>query len=128
MIDDGSELFGNSTPLGHGGIAPFGFIALAELDELAFGGDGDGQLGSGDLAYSELCVWLDANHNGLSETGELRSLEEAGVVSVETSYDTYPRRDSAGNLFLYNGTAAVVKDGRIKRTATTDVFFVEIDP
>lgn len=129
IIDNGRELFGNSTPLGHGGIAPFGFVALAELDDPAFGGTGDGIVDARDAAYRSLCVWLDHNRNGFSEPDELSDLVEAGVVSIETEYKIYPRRDAAGNLLLYNGVASVLDTrGRAKRTATTDVYFVELDP
>ena len=50
-VNDGTELFGTSTPLAAGGLAPNGYIALAELDEAALGGDGDQWISGSDLGY-----------------------------------------------------------------------------
>lgn len=126
-IADGKELFGNSTPLADGTIAPFGFIALAELDSPHQGGNADGWLDSLDAAYSTLCVWTDFDHDGDTDLGELRGLAAAGVSSLEVEPRTYPRRDAAGNLLLYNAKAWIVQGAATKKTATTDVFFVAIE-
>lgn len=40
--DEGSELFGDAVPLSDGSISSHGYIALAELDSRASGGNGNG--------------------------------------------------------------------------------------
>ena len=64
-IESGKELF---TPNFNGGKFADGIAALASLD-----GNHDGVINSQDQAFDDLVVWQDANHNGVSETGELRS-------------------------------------------------------
>ena len=71
MIDDGGELFGNATRLVNGIPALNGYQALAELDSWTFGGNGDGRIDSADPSYGHLRLWMDENHDGLSQPAEL---------------------------------------------------------
>jgi|GEM_PF-1225594 len=54
-----------------------GLQGLARLDS-----NGDGLVDTGDARFGELRVWQDRNGNGLTDAGELRTLEEAGIVSI----------------------------------------------
>jgi hypothetical protein len=77
MITSGREMFGNFTPLSWtlGGIlADNGFDALRWFDELPQGGDADGWITSQDAVFSRLGLWVDSNHNGVTDAGELRTL------------------------------------------------------
>ena len=76
-IDTGAELFGDFTMLPNGTLAPNGFAALAALDS-----NGDGVLDANDPAFAELKIWRDADQNGKTGTGELISLLDAGIVSL----------------------------------------------
>ena len=76
-IDTGAELFGDFTMLPNGTLAPNGFAALAALDS-----NGDGVLDANDPAFVELKIWRDADQNGKTGTGELISLLDAGIVSL----------------------------------------------
>lgn len=88
IIDDGSELFGNTSGFENG------FLMLAELDS-----DLNGQINSNDFLFSELKLWNDSNHNGISESGELISLPSNFEISLD--YKQSNRTDRFGNLFLY---------------------------
>lgn len=106
-VDNGAELFGNSVRLRSGAIARHGYEALQEFDAAANGGNGDGILDDRDAVWPALRVWLDSNHNGVSEAGELTAVPAAGVKSIDLDYHEMKRRDPYGNEFRYQSRAQV---------------------
>jgi len=123
-VDSGAELFGNATPLVDGSTAENGYMPLAEFDLAALGGNGNGRIDPGDAIYPELQLWIDLDHNGVSELGELLSLADAGVTRLDLQYWPTRIHDGHGNYFRYVSRAWILIDGHEKRTWTTDVFFV----
>jgi len=77
-IDNGTELFGVATKLANGQRAGNGFAALAQYDT-----NGDGVIDAKDPIFSKLSVWVDANHDGKVEAGEMHSLTSLGIVSLD---------------------------------------------
>lgn len=84
-IEDGRELFGSMTVKRDGKVATQGFEALRELDA-----NGDGRIDASDPAFAELLVWADRDGDRRSSPSELRSLEAAGVVSIDLGYVSCP--------------------------------------
>jgi hypothetical protein len=107
-IDDGSELFGNRTPIYAGDtelLTANGFEALKYLGSPAYGlSVPDGQISAADAAFGRLLLWRDVNHNGISEPEELTSAAAAGVVGLSTDYKEKKRVDQFGNEFRQKGT------------------------
>ena len=123
VIDSGRELFGNYSPQPRptNGQPKNGFLALAEFDKPANGGNQDQLLNSSDTVFQRLRVWQDRNHNGISEPAELRTLPEAGVAEMELNYKAARRTDQFGNRFLYRAKVKDQRNTRLGRWAW-DVF------
>jgi hypothetical protein len=125
-IDDGGELFGNYSPQPN---SPHknGFLALAEFDKRANGGNGDRIVDNRDSIYPSLWLWQDRNHNGLSERGELSALSTAGLASIDLDYRQSKRRDRYGNWFRYQAKTRDARGEHIARWAY-DVFLTRPGP
>lgn len=123
-IDDGTELFGNFTPQ-----PPFrqpnGYRALAVFDRVSEGGNEDGVVNTADAVFSSLRLWLDRNHDGVSQSFELHRLSRYGIVGLELDYATSNRRDEYGNLFRF-WSRVYLRDGRTR--LSVDVFFLTAGP
>jgi VCBS repeat-containing protein len=100
IIDDRSELFGGS--LGDG------FALLKALD-----GNRDGQIDAHDDAYAELKVWQDKNGNHVTDAGELFSLSDFDIVSLNTGYAIRPEQQH-GNWLLERSTATKADGSQIQ--------------
>ena len=105
IIDNGAELFGDNTKLADGSFAKHGYAALAELDS-----NGDGIVSAADAAFQTLRVWQDLNQDGISQTNELRTLEELGIQSLNVAYKDVNKNLGNGNTLAQQGSYTK-KDG-----------------
>ncbi|URI09624.1 carboxypeptidase regulatory-like domain-containing protein [Aquincola tertiaricarbonis] len=106
-IDDISELFGSAER----GV---GFAKLASFDS-----NGDGVVDANDARFSELSIWQDANGNHQTDAGELHTLAELGIASLNTAY-TDLDLNQLGNL-LGEASTATRADG--SSIDMVDVYF-----
>jgi hypothetical protein len=123
-IDDLTELFGNFTPQPPSS-APNGYIALSVFDEPKNGGNNNGKIDQGDAVYWRLRLWIDKNHDGISQPDELISLPAAGILSIDLSYTKSSYVDPFGNEFRYQ---AAVTDARNKSDPRCYDVFLQMIP
>jgi hypothetical protein len=76
VVDDGSGQVKNINQL-VGGENNSGFTALAQFDS-----NHDGVIDSNDPIHAQLRIWQDANGNGVVDPGELETLTQAGIASI----------------------------------------------
>ena len=81
-IDSGRELFGDFTKLKSGALASNGYQALAQYDS-----NKDGIVNSKDKIFSKLVLWVDANGDGITQKGELKSLASLGITGVSVNFE-----------------------------------------
>lgn len=94
-ITNGKELFGNLTDQPPSDD-PNGFRALAEFDL-----NNDGWVDEDEADIGHLQLWNDANHNGVTDFGELRNFKQAGIRRISVRYREDRRVDRYGNEFRY---------------------------
>jgi Ca2+-binding RTX toxin-like protein len=140
-IDSGRELFGDSTKKLNGNFAAHAYDALKSFDTNNDGKvdmadatgdtDSDGVMEEGetywdidnnktydagvDKTFADLRVWVDANSNGNTDGGELKTLAELNIVSIGTGKTAVNVADENGNLNTFKGnytnTSGEVVDG-----------------
>ncbi len=113
IIDDGGELFGDQVDL-DGRLAASGFEALKQLDDNVnseTGEIGDGVIDKNDSRFSDLRVWIDANHNGKTDSGELKTLDELGITSISLNHTNKNVVDSQTGTIVTELSVVTFKDG-----------------
>jgi hypothetical protein len=92
QINDGRELFGAATLNEQGQRVGNGYAAMALEDS-----NHDGMLNKLDAHWDQLRVWVDGNHDGKTEAGELKSLDSLGVAELSLAHTSGSASDH-GNL------------------------------
>ena len=87
-------------------------MALAVFDA-----NHDGVIDINDPIFLELRLWVDHNHNGISEPGELYTLPSLGVNSISLSYTRSEKTDRYGNKFRYRAEVNGGKQSHVGRFA-----------
>jgi hypothetical protein len=105
----GTDLMGDQ----HG--ARNGFEELRRYD-----GNADGQITAADAVWAKLRAYQELNGDGVAQAGELRGLDEAGVVAIGLGYHTIDeasagqRLTEAGAFVRADGTSGRAVDALLK--------------
>jgi Ca2+-binding RTX toxin-like protein len=76
----------------------------------AFDTNHDGKFNAQDAKFGEFKVWQDANQNGVSDAGEVRSLTELGLAEINLNSDNVMRTPAEG-VTEFGQTTATADDG-----------------
>ncbi|MBT9445605.1 MAG: cadherin domain-containing protein [Hyphomonadaceae bacterium] len=105
LIDDGSEIsFANDLS-----------GAVSDVEGLrAFDTNVDGFFDANDAQFSAFQIWRDANQDGVSQTGELSALNQAGVVAINLTLNlTGASAENASDNVVYATTEYVRSNGTV---------------
>lgn len=103
-IDSGRELFGDSTIKSNGQLAVDGFDALADLDSISNGGNGDGVVNAIDAQFNNLRIWRDLNQDGVSQESELFTLASQNIAGLNVESTQHSQILENGNQIADKGT------------------------
>lgn len=96
VINNASELFGTGYVRTQGQLplksGTDGFADLAQYDL-----NGDKLIDSGDPVFSDLRLWVDANSDGITDNGELKTLAQLGLVSISLRTRSSDHLDNLSN-------------------------------
>lgn len=106
FIDDGGELFSDQVVMSDGRTSASGFEALKDLDA-----NDDGIISKEDEQFDSLRVWVDENHNGISEANELKSLAEHDITSISLNHTNRDEVDSETGTIITESAEVILKDG-----------------
>jgi Ca2+-binding RTX toxin-like protein len=96
--------------------------ALSDLEGLrAYDSDGDNFLDADDARFGEFRVWQDANHDGISQVEELKSLFEAGITHIGLTLTRNPDDSESDDNRIYGTSAFTRADG--SQSVIGDVIF-----
>lgn len=91
-----------------------GLEALATLDS-----NNDGIFNNLDDAWTSLRVWQDANEDGVTDDGELKTFDSLDIVSINLSREIIDRENLEGNPVLSRSTMTM-DDGSTREVAAVD--------
>jgi len=102
---------GQTGQVGQSGQKRFasGFAALKSLDS-----NSDNQFTAQDAAWSSLRVWVDANHDGKTDTGELKTFAQLGITRINLASTAQSGLVNNGNEVLASGTFTQTVNGVAK--------------
>ena len=119
IIDNGSELFGDQVILSDGNKSTSGFVALEDVDN-----NQDKIIDNNDEIFENLLIWIDENHNGVSESNELKTLMELNIVSISLEYEEVSFVDSETGTRIENSSSVKIDNtGEIITTKISEFWF-----
>jgi len=81
-----------------------------------------------DANWKELLLWVDINHDGESQKGEISTLDSRGIYALRVFAIPLSIRDRHGNWSWWWSEAYIMDEaGKSFSVPTVDVFFVHGD-
>ena len=92
----------------------------------SFDSNEDGSLDAGDAEFSKFGLWQDADGDGVVGDGELTSLTEAGVESIELTSDGVGYTAAGGDVQVHGEALVHLADGTTAAAADAEFAYVEL--
>ncbi|MBB4112774.1 Ca2+-binding RTX toxin-like protein [Rhizobium sp. BK226] len=118
-ITGSNEMFGNATTSGlaalalldgnHDGKVDAGDSGLADFN-------GDGTLSTADT-FSSLLIWQDANENHRTDVGELKSVTERGIASINVTANPVTAPQAVNGNTITSTAGYTMADGTVRTIA-----------
>ena len=111
-------------------FSQYGAAGSTDLQGLAaaFDSNHDGKLDAGDAKFAQFSVWVDGNHNGVVDPGEMHTLADLGITSINLVSDGVSQHPAPGvtesghsSATLSNGGTLTVADATFEYTALNTV-------
>ena len=118
-ISNGSELFGTATLIPNGQTAANGFAALSVFDT-----NNDGIINNSDPIFNQLMVWVDTGSNSGSPVGELLTLNQLNIESLNLNAKVSDQVNNGNVIGLVS--SYTTKNGQTHELA--DVWLSSTDP
>jgi hypothetical protein len=119
-----TELFGSRMVSSNGSYHANGFEALLKYDRPYYGGNSDGQISHKDAVWPRLRLWVDRNHDAVSQAGEISVLPSHRIVALNLAYTEGDTYDEHGNeLYLMSSYVVRVHGGHTELRTMADVEF-----
>ncbi len=90
----------------------------------AFDTNHDGSFDSLDTLFKQFAVWQDANQNGVSDAGEVKSLAALGITAIHLQSDGVVRAPAEG-VVEFGQTTATLADGTTVLVADAQFTYAE---
>lgn len=71
-------------------------------------------------------VWIDANHDGISQPDELHRLDDLGIRAIDLRYRESRYTDAFGNQFRYRGSLTPLRADDVDRTIYDVILAYEV--
>jgi hypothetical protein len=89
--------------------------ARSDLEALgALDSNRDRKIDATDLRFGELKVWVDANRNGITDAGELKTLQELGIASISLAAAANQTQVKLGDNVLLATSSFTLTDGTVR--------------
>lgn len=121
-IDNGGELFGDQVILKNGKKSTSGFEALGELDD-----NNDNIIDKEDLVFHKLLIWFDKNHNGKTESQELKSFSDMEVQTISLDYRKTSLKDEETGTRIAETSHVTIGSGNDTKTTQMSEFWFPVN-
>ncbi|NNE91559.1 MAG: DUF11 domain-containing protein, partial [Verrucomicrobiales bacterium] len=108
--ENGDGLVTEASEIAFANLHPDAVTDLEGL-RLVFDSNNDGVLDANDVSFANFGLWQDLNGDGVTDTGEYRTLTEEGIISIDLFSDGNQYSTEDGDVFVFGESSFTRADG-----------------